>query len=162
MGLVKASILGADLGKGPGGRLRTRGVNTGHARAKLFFISTCKEVTRFSPQPHSLHIEAPGAAGCQASGEPAAVVGPLPPGCPPHPQLLLLCRLVTAPPSSFRLPECYFHLLPAVVSSSVLVVFVVFHLSIFFSFFFFNSFTVIMLSFGGEIAVNTCTGSSLP
>lgn len=41
MGLVKASVLGADLGKGPGGRLRTRGGNTGARQSQtlLYFLS---------------------------------------------------------------------------------------------------------------------------
>ena len=130
MGLVKASVLGADLGKGPGGRLRTRGGNTGARQSQtlLYFLSQ-----RSHPflTPAALPARR-GAAGAPASGEPAALVGPLPPGCPAHPPLLLLCGLVTAPLSSSRLPECCFHLLPAVVSS-LLVVFVVFHLPIYFS-----------------------------
>lgn len=41
MGLVKASVLGADLGKGPGGRLRTRGDNTRARQSQtlLYFLS---------------------------------------------------------------------------------------------------------------------------
>ena len=91
MGLVKASLLGADLGKGPGGRLRTRGGNIRARQSQTLLYFHLQKCPPFLTQLHPLHVEAPGAAGSQASGEPAAVVGPLPVGCPPHLQLLLLC-----------------------------------------------------------------------
>lgn len=131
MGLVKASVLGADLGKGPGGRLRTRGGNAGARQSQTLYFLSQRSHPFLTPAALPAHRGA-WRRRCPSFWRTCGASGPLPPGRPPHPPLLLLCGLVTAPLSSSRLPDCCFHLLPAVVSS-VLVVFVVFHLSIYFS-----------------------------
>ena len=162
MGLVKASILGADLGKGPGGRLRTRGVNTRtrQSHTLLYF-----HLQRSHPFLTPAALPPRRGAWCcwlpsfwRTCGSSGSAPSQLP-SSPAAPAALQISHCSSVLLSSSRMLFPSLTCCCLLLCSCCLCSFPSFHL---FFFLFFNSFTVIMLNFGGEIAVNACTASSLP